>query len=484
MPPIPQQQTSRGGLIASLVVAILFAVGFLVWAIMNNAELTKLQQASDSDRKKYERVISSGALGDVTTLTTAFNPDPEKATRSGTLMDMAADQRKGFTRTISGDAEGSEKKAMDEVRRVLAAIETDPNLKAAVPTNLPLTGVIDTLTKKAQGDAAAAAKAKADVAAAQKALQEATAGYQAAVAQRDQAVQAAQQAQQKSGTDAKTAIDEKQKQVDDFAAKVADAEKRLADMAAQQQVELQTRDRNFAKLKSEYDALNTRLAQFRPNTKDSIVRNVDATITQVSPDSVCYVNLGYGDHVNTGLTFEVYDKLDGVPKLNDGTSALDMPKGKASVEVISVGQNSSQCRIVRTAPGQTVSQGDLCVNVVYDRNVKPVFYVYGKFDMDNNQVATDPEADVVRNLITRWGGKVSDKLNHDVDFVILGKEPVVPSYSPEELQQPIPKAKFDEANAALKAFTDIRDQAVSLHIPTLNQTRFLYYTGYFDLAKK
>jgi len=77
--------------------------------------------------------------------------------------------------------------------------------------------------------------------------------------------------------------------------------------------------RGLAKSKQDYDALLNKFAQFRPNVKDSIIRNVDATITQVAPDSVCYINLGFGDHVSPGLTFEVYDKFDGIPKLGDGT---------------------------------------------------------------------------------------------------------------------------------------------------------------------
>jgi hypothetical protein len=385
---------------------------------------------------------------------------------------------------ISGDPEGNEKNVRATVKATMDAIAANPALKgASVPTQ-PLTSVIETLAKKAQDDAAAVEKAKADVAAAQKALQDATAGYQAAVATKDQAVAAAQAAQTKSETDAKAAIDEKQKQVDDFSKQVADAQKQLTDATAQYQVELQTRDRNFAQLQQKYDALLSRMAQFRPDTKESVVRNVDATISNVSPDSICYINLGYGDHVNTGLTFEVYDKVDGVPKLNPGQSALDMTKGKASIEIINVGQNSSQCRIVRTSAGQTVSQGDLCVNIAYDRNIKPVFYVYGKFDMDNNNVSTDAEAEVIKNLITRWGGKVADRLNIDVDFIVMGKEPVVPIYTPDELTRPIEKAKFDEAKAALEAYNKVRDEAVGMHIPVLNQTRFLYFTGYFDLAKK
>jgi len=152
--------------------------------------------------------------------------------------------------------------------------------------------------------------------------------------------------------------------------------------------------------------------------------------------------------------------------------------------VINVGQNSSSCRIIRMATGQTLTQGDVCANLVYDRNTKLKFYVYGKFDMDNNGVATDAEAEVIKNLITRWGGQIVDKLGTDVDFVVMGKEPQMPTYSAEELQQPIPAAKAAEAKAAIDAYDKVRNEAVGLHLPLMNQTSFLYYTGYFDASKR
>jgi hypothetical protein len=258
----------------------------------------------------------------------------------------------------------------------------------------------------------------------------------------------------------------------------------MGDLQATEVVEIQTRDRKYAELDSKYQAANNKLAQYRPNVKESMIRNVDAVITQISPDSIAYINLGFGDHVTPGLTFEVYDKHDGVPKLGDGADPLNMPKGKASIEIISVGQNSSQVRVMNVSQGVTVAQGDLCVNVVYDRNIKPYFYVYGKFDMDQNGVATEAEGETIKNLVNRWGGKVSDKISIETDFVVLGKEPVIPNFTADELTQPIPKAKSDEAKAALDAYTKIHDEAVSLHIPIMNQDRFLYYTGYFDAAKK
>lgn len=484
MPPIQQQQTSRAGLITALVVSIVFAVGFLIWAFMSNADVTKLTTENTTLKTKYGKVIGEGALGNLTDLQGQMSPDPEKP-RTGTLLDAATEQRQALVKMISGDASGSEKKAVDDVNATMAAVKGNPALKdASVPAEAGLTAVIKALADKAKNDADAIAKAKADAMAANQSLLAATANQQAEIAKRDAAVAEAQAAMNKAVADAKAAIDDKQKQVDDFSGKAAASDKALTDAQAQQQVELQTLQRNLAKAKQDYDALLNKFAQFRPNVKDSIIRNVDATITQVAPDSVCYINLGFGDHVSPGLTFEVYDKFDGIPKLGDGTSSLDMPKGKASIEIISVGQNSSQCRVLGTKSGASVAQGDLCANLVYDKNIKPVFYVYGKFDMDQNGVATEAEAEVIKNLITRWGGKIADKVSIDVDFVVFGKEPSVPVYSAEELAQPLQKAKADEAKAALDAYNKIRDEAVSLHIPVMNQNRFLYYTGYFESSKK
>jgi hypothetical protein len=484
MPPIQQQQTSRGGLIAALVVSIVFAVGFLIWAFMSNAELNKAQTQLASQQAKYGKVIADSAVGDLSTLQGQFSADPEKP-RTGTLVDVAADQRRTLVKLISGRADGSEKDATSDANLVLTALKSSPALKdTPVPDGASLTQVIALLTTKAQSDFDALTKARADLASANQQLQSSIETQKAEIAKRDQAVADAQAASAKAQADAKAAIDEKQKQVDDFAAKVAMAEKTVNDLQAQGQVEVQTIRRELEKAKKDFDTQNGRLAQYRPNVKESVIRNVDATITQVAADSVCYVNLGYGDHISPGLTFEVYDKFEGIPKLNDGTSALDMPKGKASIEVINVGQNSSQCRVTRTSPGMTVSQGDLCANLVYDRNIKPLFYVYGKFDMDQNGVATEQEAEVVKNLITRWGGRIADRVSMDVDFVIMGKEPSVPLYSPEELQNPLNKAKQDEAKAQLAAYNAVRDDAVGLHIPLMNQNRFLYYTGYFEASKK
>lgn len=484
MPPIQQQQTSRGGLITALVITIVLFVSALVLWVMTNADLTKAQLALTAQQAKYDKVIPSSSLQDIDNIRNQLSSDPTQA-RAGSLIDAATDQRHSLLKLIYGKPEGTEKDAAEDAAAAIKEIKGNAALAGvAIPEGSGLTGVIRALAKHATEDADAVAKAKADAAAAQTNLTAAIAAQQAELAKRDEAVKAAQAAQAKSEADATAAIAEKDKQVADSAKKADDAVKAQGDAAAQQTVEVQTLNRKIAELTSKLEASNNKLAQFRPNVKDSMIRNVDAVITQVSPDSIAYINLGFGDHVTPGLTFEVYDQHDGVPKLGDGTDPQNMPKGKASIEIISVGQNSSQVRILNASPGVTVSQGDLCVNIVYDRNIKPAFFVYGKFDMDQNGVATEAEGETIKNLVTRWGGKVADKINIECDFVVLGKEPTIPLFTPEELTQPIPKAKSDEAKAALEAYNKVRDEAVALHIPVMNQNRFLYYTGYFDAAKK
>lgn len=482
MPPIPQQQTSRTGLIAALVTAIVFAVGFLIWAIMSNADANRATADLTGLRSKYNKVISDSAVGGVADLQAQMSADPSKP-RGGTLVDAAIEQRQSLMNLLVGDKAASEKRASDEYAAVIKSFESNPGLKDA---NIPKTGgtinIIRALADKAQGDATALAKARADVAKANQDLQAAVASHQAEIAKRDQAVQEAQAASQKAIADAAQAIAEKDKQVQDLSKQVVDANQALSNFQAQSQVNEQTLNRAIETGKKTIEKLTGQLSKFKPSAKDSIVRNVDARITQIAPDNICYIDLGYGNHISPGLTFEVYDRFEGIPKMGDSDSEL--PKGKASIEVINVGQNSSQCRVTRMATGQTLTQGDVCANLVYDRNTKLKFYVYGKFDMDNNGVATDAEAEVIKNLITRWGGQIVDKLGTEVDFVVMGKEPQVPTYSAEELQQPIPAAKAAEAKAALDAYNKVRDEAVGLHLPIMNQTSFLYYTGYFDASKR
>jgi hypothetical protein len=68
--------------------------------------------------------------------------------------------------------------------------------------------------------------------------------------------------------------------------------------------------------------------------------------------------------------------------------------------------------------------------------------------------------------------------------VVLGKEPVLPTFSKEELQDPFNAQKLATAQQALDAYLNVRKTASDLHIPILNQNRFLYLIGYYDQARR
>ena len=238
----------------------------------------------------------------------------------------------------------------------------------------------------------------------------------------------------------------------------------------------------------------------------------------------CYIDLGVGDHLPVGTTFEVYDAVKGIPPLGDGLSTPDepirgggggvaagtgggaggaradrhpdrlprllgrtaydfeLPRGKGSIEVVSVGPgHTSQCRIVFAEPGQTLHVGDKIGNLVYDRHIKPKFVVYGDFDMNDDGLASGQDNGVVRQKILQWGGEVMNDINVDTDFVVMGKEPKVPTGDPNN---PIDAKNMEEAKAKYDAYQKVRNQAAEYGVPIMNLDRFLYYVGYYDLRKR
>jgi hypothetical protein len=135
--------------------------------------------------------------------------------------------------------------------------------------------------------------------------------------------------------------------------------------------------------------------------------------------------------------------------------------------------------------GERFETGDLIGNLVFNQFVKLKFAIYGDFDLDYNGAPTVADTSTVRNRITQWGGQVlqpasAADIGPDVDFIVLGIRPEVPALTPEQASDPIEQERAEKAKAALQKYNDVLDRARDYSIPVLNQTRFLYYTGYFD----
>jgi hypothetical protein len=192
---------------------------------------------------------------------------------------------------------------------------------------------------------------------------------------------------------------------------------------------------------------------------------------------IVHINLGKNDHVYRGLTFSVYDKDQPIPKTG---------KGKAEIEVFSVDDSISQARIIRSEPKNPIVVNDIIANVIWDASKANTFVIAGDFDLNGDG---KPDADAMGKLsalVEKWGGKVSDKITVNTDFVVLGTTPVIPPKPTLEETMTYPNAmeKYEKAVQRQADYQQIQTQAQTLSIPILNLERFLYFIGYETMSSK
>ncbi len=492
MPPI-NPQGSRASLVTAVVVFTILFVTSTIFAIYFNVQLRANEKDYSDYKKQYNGVVDPNALStpELTALQSLRNDPNSGYTQSDTVMDIALRQRDALQQAIAGTTSDPTDSVAKAANDAIAAANTKLKTAAVV---LPVKGLIAALnqltdavlTKQNQNKELAASVAQA-----QQQLADAKKSVADLSAARDKQVD---DIQAKAAADLQTVNDQfnqKQAIINDLQKQAADAAQKAQAAAQAAQIQLADKDKQIADAGRNLRDAEDKLAGRRPDVANAAVRQADGRIVRLPGNNICYINLGDGDQVTPGLTFEVYDKTTGIPPIPpNATSDEDLPVGKASIEVTRVGATSSECRIVKTSPGAVLSEGDLIENLVYDPNTKYNFFVYGQFDLSNtgrttSQIgASSPDTQVIKRLITQWGGQITDKVNVDTDFVVLGKEPELTAYSQEELSQPLIADKAAKEKAALDQYQEVRQTAIDLHIPILNQNRFLYYIGYYDLAKR
>jgi len=188
-----------------------------------------------------------------------------------------------------------------------------------------------------------------------------------------------------------------------------------------------------------------------------------------------FISLGRADRLQMGMTFEVFG-ANQLVKLTE----YNQLRGKATLEVVSVDEAASLARVVRLERGQTVSEGDILVNLVYDPQATYKFHVYGEFDF-NEPGSTDGRERIISRIL-QWGGEVSDELTYDVDYLVLGAEPPLPTPPPDGEVDPVKIAEYVQAQREYETYQELIGAArsTSLNIPILNQNRFLALVGEYD----
>jgi hypothetical protein len=173
------------------------------------------------------------------------------------------------------------------------------------------------------------------------------------------------------------------------------------------------------------------------------------------------------------MTFEVFDDAVAI-----SASAESGSRGKASVQVVKVGETTSTCRVLRGSASRPIVKDDVLANAVFNPDYKFKFLVHGKFDANGDGKATSGEADYVKSRIVDWGGELvdGDTLTGDLDFLVLGVEPPMPVALAGDATEAQTMAYTDQ-RAARELYTSLFRTASDAQIPILNWTRFEALTG-------
>ena len=202
---------------------------------------------------------------------------------------------------------------------------------------------------------------------------------------------------------------------------------------------------------------------------------VDGTVLEVSTGDEVFIDRGANDRVILGMTFEIYDSPAQLRLDQDG----EFPAGKASIEVVKVGETTSTAKITRSTTSQPIVRSNIIVNAIYDPNYSYTFLVHGNFDANGDGIP-EPNNEFIQNQIRHWGGKViEDKgtLPGDLDFLVLGIAPQEPSGKPPHGATPAMLDDYARQKRAYLDYEHLLEQARSAQVPVLTANRLHVLTG-------
>jgi hypothetical protein len=232
-------------------------------------------------------------------------------------------------------------------------------------------------------------------------------------------------------------------------------------------------------LENENLQLKDQLAKLRGDKNRDILKGrpeaalVDANIIALDSGSqTVTLDRGRRDKVVLGMQFAVYADPTAIRPGADG----EYPVGKATVEVTNIGETSSTARVIRETRGMPVVRGDVVANAVYDPAKVYTMLVFGNFDANSDGVSTPAEADDIKAVIQQWGGKVTDVLSGDVDFLVLGQRPILPPRPGVDAPLAV-VLEYQRLDALANKYDELFRQATSTSIPVLNENRLFNLIG-------
>ena len=234
--------------------------------------------------------------------------------------------------------------------------------------------------------------------------------------------------------------------------------------------DLKESELEIATLHNRVEILLDQINELKPSAFDpsDILTKADGRVLKAVPgSSVVYVNLGEDDGLKLGMGFEVFSPT---------RERSDSLRGKASLEVMALMPLTAECRITRNQPGRPIIEGDVIVNISFERNRKPTFVVTGSFDLNYDGIEDFDGAEKITSMIHEWGGQVVDELAPNTDFVIIGAPPQVVAVVGDDSEVVADQKRALEVD--LIEFRDLIAEARATSVPVVNQNQFLFLMGY------
>lgn len=454
----PATARGEGGMLYGLITFVITTVVFLglfIWQLTENKGL------ADAAARTQRQLRSIGT------------PSPyysdEATARGSTAVDVMTDDLNRLATLVAGAPEAVAKAIEQEATRVLGDIAKGTG--GVINPNDTLLTALNKLYQGYQEQAATIGQLKTDFASLKQENAQLANGVKAARDEFEQQVAELKDELarvQKEKADLLAAKDEQLAQAQAEAQAATEelnrsrVEKQRADRTIE--VELARKDRQI-------EDLQKKIQQLRPSgfDRNEILTKADGQVLRAIPGSrVVFLNIGSKDHVRPGLTFEVFSPY--------GERRKDF-RGKASLEVTAVTADTAECRVTRQTPGRPIVEGDIVVNIAYERNRLPKFVVRGEFDLDYDGTIDWDGVDKVKSIIREWGGQVVDNVDETTDFVVIGAGPSVPDIHGRPTN-PVFEDLVRTQSKKLEEYRDVIDKAQTLYIPIITQNQFLFLTGF------
>jgi hypothetical protein len=455
-------RSASTGVLVTLVIFVILTIALLVGNILQWTQVKSITEAMRKNDEMYKRMGTNAEIGtdDVKRLETMAGSSQKK------LVPYLVDLNQQFSGQLTGDrGQVIDDKTLADALKAMG-VEEGGTVKSLV-TRLKATAETNAAELKSLKERMDQVKAQIDAASA-KAAQAGTQDSEV-LAKASQALADLSAASEAYRTDA-----EGLKQA--LAGAKQDFDRRVSEVKNERDSTVDGLKNDSAQLQTQLDQAQKKLSQFETGLQNPALL-VDGHVIEVNgSEGQIFIDLGKQQRLQAGTTFEVFETPEQIR--SSGEQGL---RGKASIQIMRVGDLTSTARVIRSTPGRPVVKNDLLANAVYSPTHRYRFLVHGKFNVDGDKFASTDETQLIVQRIKDWGGTVSseDRVTGDLDFVVIGEVPEEPNpLSPTASDQEV--EGYQRAKAAKDQYEKILNDATRARIPVLNWNRFQSLTGMTD----